>query len=77
MFPNPTKGQVALSLNLPLETDVNIRVSNVTGQTIREINDNNVMNKTYELDLREYAAGVYMVRISAFDKVITKRLIIK
>lgn len=75
LFPNPAKNQAVLTLNLTQISDVNVQVVNVTGQVLTSINSADVLNTQFELNMTDWAAGVYFVRITAGKETATMRLI--
>ncbi len=75
LFPNPAKDQAVLSIELQEVTDVNIEVVNVTGQVMHRILDGEVLNAQYQLDMNQWAAGVYFVRLTVGEETQTYRLI--
>jgi trimeric autotransporter adhesin len=74
MFPNPAENSSVLTVSLLTSSDVNIQISNVVGQVVTTINDANVINGQYTINTSEFAAGVYMVRVSAGKESATYRL---
>ncbi|HLG01957.1 MAG TPA: T9SS type A sorting domain-containing protein, partial [Bacteroidia bacterium] len=60
IYPNPTTGQFFIQLEMNLSSKVSVLVMNELGQTIQSF----TMTETRrEVDLANYAAGVYFVRI--------------
>jgi hypothetical protein len=74
MFPNPAENSSVLTVSLLTSSDVNIQISNVIGQIVSTINDANVINGQYTINTSEFAAGVYMVRVSAGKESATYKL---
>lgn len=74
VFPNPAEASAILTISLVNSSDVNIQITNVTGQVIRTISDASVINNQYTLNTSEWAAGVYFVRVAAGNDVATYRL---
>jgi hypothetical protein len=73
-FPNPAESVATLSVALVNSSDVNIEISNVSGQVIRTINDATVLNNQYTLNTTEWASGVYFVRVTAGKDTATYKL---
>lgn len=61
VFPNPTRGELFLSLPV-VEGDYQLRVVNALGQTVFSTNKSG-LNSTQQLDLSELAAGNYLLSI--------------
>jgi hypothetical protein len=74
MFPNPAENSSVLTVSLLTSSDVNIQISNVIGQVVTTINDANVINGQYTINTSDFAAGVYMVRVSAGKESATYKL---
>lgn len=72
VYPNPTNGLLNVDLNT-LTEDVNIDVFNIVGQQVQSIQ--NARNLT-TLDLSNVSNGVYFVRISNDEAVISKKVIV-
>ena len=67
IYPNPTRG----GLNIKAEGISHITISNTLGQVVYDIN----VNSNDEIvDMSQYEAGVYMVRVMTENAVITKRI---
>jgi len=65
VFPSPTQDRLTIDFNTPAETDVIIRVSSITGQTILEEQVTGVKgNHSTTLSLQSLPAGVYIVTLS-------------
>ena len=56
--------------------DVNIGVYNVAGIRIQDFGNEYTSQAYHQIDLTEYAAGVYLVRVVIDNAVITKRLVV-
>jgi hypothetical protein len=75
LFPNPARTQATLTINLNTISDVNVQVVNVTGQVLSTVTVADVLDTQLELNMTDWAAGVYFVRISAGNETATYRLI--
>lgn len=65
VFPSPTQDRLTIDFSTPAETDVIIRVSSITGQTILEEQVTGVKgNHSTTLSLQSLPAGVYIVTLS-------------
>jgi hypothetical protein len=76
MFPNPTSGNVFVDLNLEAQSDVQIQITTVTGQTVMTQQFNQVQSSKFELETTELPTGVYMVQFTIGVDQLTKKLII-
>lgn len=76
MLPNPTNGNVAVTVN-GVEKNVSIRVYNVIGSEVKTFNANEVASTfTKTFDFGDLANGTYLVKIQTADKTAIKRLTI-
>ena len=68
IYPNPTYGKI----NITGDNIQKVEIININGQVIKSIdNFNNQL-----LDLRQYPAGIYQIKIIQKDKVLVKKLIL-
>lgn len=75
VFPNPFSSQSILQSNIPL-TNATITVNNYLGQTVTQLEY--VNGKTVTLECDNLPSGLYILRISQDNKLITsKKIIIK
>ena len=74
VFPNPAADNAILSIELANMTDVNVTITNVVGQVMNSMNAANVTNNQFTLNMSDWAAGVYFVRVTAGEDTVTYRL---
>ena len=76
LYPNPTNGQVQLEFDLKETTQLKVEVTNLFGQTLRsEELDYNAGTQKINLDLSEFASGVYMITLSTDEERVSRRVI--
>lgn len=66
IFPNPTNAKTKITFNLNQNSDVEIKIYNITGQLVKSIINNAVLLKgSYEiqLDLNNLPSGIYFINI--------------
>ncbi|RYF57081.1 MAG: T9SS type A sorting domain-containing protein, partial [Cytophagaceae bacterium] len=68
VMPNPTVGQLRLEGTLPTPRSVIIRLTDATGRTLQTHNSGPTSDLRYDLDLSEYAAGMYLLTVEADDR---------
>ncbi|MBD3232721.1 MAG: PQQ-binding-like beta-propeller repeat protein [candidate division Zixibacteria bacterium] len=75
-YPNPFNAQTHISFGIPEEGDVNLSIYNVLGQRVKTLYDGEMQPGYHTLswDASDYAGGVYFYRLSAADRVTTKRM---
>lgn len=75
LFPNPTTGQVYLTLELPQTETVQLTLFSATGQQLWQNTPTETGSTTLEVDLSQQPAGVYWVRAQVGDSVYTKKVV--
>ena len=55
--------------------EVMIDVLNMTGQKIKEVNNGVQLSGKHVLELNDLARGIYLVRLTTPDKVMTTRIV--
>ncbi len=72
--PNPTSGIFNINVNQNIKDKYVVLIYDNTGKRLMEINTS---NKTCEIDLSEYALGIYSLSIIIGDKIYHKKVILK
>ncbi len=75
LYPNPTNGLVTLDATFDHSMDTQIEILNPLGQRLWYISANATDNLTQSFDLGSFSSGLYLVRISAEGKTLTRKLI--
>lgn len=73
--PNPNNGTFRLFVNMETTKDLELTVFDNVGQVIQRQNLNNVKGQNIDFDLSKYANGVYNIRISDGQSIISKRIV--
>ena len=84
-YPNPFNAQVSITLEIPEEDELSIRVFDNTGKLVRDVYDGSVSEGTHEfiwngMDNREEKSpsGVYYIKAASSEKTIrTKAVLLK
>lgn len=76
--PNPTSGIANIALNLTQNTDVIVSLTNAMGQEVKAYTFNNVNagENTLNLNISDYAGGVYFFNIKTNEGSVTKKVIL-
>jgi len=74
IFPNPNKGEFTISFTEVNTKNLSVEIVNAIGQVVSK---GNVKNDLLKVDIREFGAGTYMIRISDGIDIITKKIIVK
>jgi len=75
LFPNPTTDQSTLQVRLRQPMDARIQVFNAVGQLLFEQRESKVLKGDFQLNLRPYDGGLYLVRIVAGGQSRTVKLL--
>lgn len=76
--PNPTSGIANITLNLTQNTDVIVSLTNAMGQEVKAYTFNNVNagENTLNLNISDFAEGVYFFNIKTNEGSVTKKVIL-
>jgi len=79
LFPNPATEKVAVDFNLTAVSDVVVEIADINGKVMESKTLNNVTIGTnkVELNVNNYAAGLYTVAIKSNNTNVTKKLIVQ
>lgn len=80
VFPNPASDMISLNYILPNTSDLKVELINVLGEKSTLMNQKNKTAGNYldEIELpAEYAAGIYLISVSAGNNTSVQRIIIK
>ncbi|RYD83606.1 MAG: T9SS type A sorting domain-containing protein [Sphingobacteriales bacterium] len=79
LFPNPAKGESNLEVNLLVETQVLVRLTDITGKVIETIYNGKAQTGTnrYKINVSQLNAGLYFVNISTGNTNKTIKLIVQ
>lgn len=72
--PNPTYGNVIVNLELDRQMEVKLELYSVNGKLMQSFESETVATRQYDVNLSNYAAGVYFAKFVINDQVITKRI---
>jgi hypothetical protein len=74
--PNPTKGVFMVNLELSKKESVKLDIFNVQGQLIQSKLMGDIMNLQERIDLTNQGTGLYLVRLTIGNEVITKQVLV-
>lgn len=78
LFPNPSKGEFTIGMDVITSSTVDIRIENILGALVYESNLGQIDGKYNEvINMKNAEAGVYFVRITANDHEIMKKIVIE
>jgi hypothetical protein len=73
--PNPASGVTSIKCTLPMNTEANLRVCDVTGRQVHS--SLGIRHSEFRLDLRSMPAGVYLLRLESGSGSATRKLVIE
>ena len=80
VFPNPSDGRFQLTLDYNGSEKVTAKVYDITGKLVKDISEDLVSEDnsvTAQVNLESPKSGIYFVRVSFGNKVLTKKIIIR
>jgi Secretion system C-terminal sorting domain len=77
IYPNPTANQLTLEFQLTTITNTSIEIKNTLGQTMKTIDTKNLVigKNTMNININEFAAGIYFLQLKAGNTLYTKKII--
>ena len=78
-FPNPVDGMTKVNVYLMNSGDLSLKVTNLTGQTLMNMEKSNVQPgvNQFVIDASQLSAGVYFYTVKQGNKSITKKMIVE
>ena len=76
VYPNPSKGELSVSLNLPYSENFEVRVFDVMGRTVTNIAEVNSLGGLYNVDLSQSANGIYFVQVITDKGTVTRKVML-
>ena len=78
VYPNPFRGEANVSVSLDKPANVTIVITSIAGKQVKSMNYGNLTGKqNLKLDGSNLPSGVYFCTITAGDKKVTNKLVIK
>lgn len=77
VYPNPTSGDVYVTVNTLNQQDYTISVLNTLGQTVTEIKKSQSTGGTTKINLQDLPHGVYFVNVKSASANTTKRIVLQ
>ncbi len=76
VFPNPTKGNVNVSIELRENRNVSIEVFNVLGKIVAQAELGNTRNAQQTISLAEFSDGLYFVKVNYDNHIAVRRIML-
>lgn len=77
VFPNPTNGLVGVTCAFDTPHDVTLEVRNIVGQVVYTRKIAGAMTVQEQLDLSEYANGMYFINVQAGERSVSEKIILQ
>lgn len=74
VYPNPSSGLFNVLVELSHTVPVQLEIYAITGQQIPAMIQQSPLNNTYQLDLSDQPSGVYLIKLTAGDYSVVKRV---
>jgi choice-of-anchor B domain-containing protein len=74
VYPNPAKSSITLEMGDNVSESVHVLVTSLDGKVVFENSFEPSAMKTYRIDTKEFAAGLYMVKATAGSQTVTRRI---
>ncbi|MBT3303270.1 MAG: DUF5011 domain-containing protein [Bacteroidetes bacterium] len=76
VYPNPTNGRFVVELEVANGSNVSVSILNLLGEEVKVVSRNATAQDQYEIDLSDFANGVYLVKVQTGDNSILKRIVL-
>ncbi|MDD2982108.1 MAG: T9SS type A sorting domain-containing protein [Crocinitomicaceae bacterium] len=78
LYPNPVAGDAYLSVNMEMQSEVEVTIYTVSGQKMNASKHNlKAGSSVLSLDTKSLNPGVYLVKVNSKGSFVTKRMIVK
>jgi hypothetical protein len=77
LYPNPNDGNFTLAFDFTTQKDVLIEVMDMSGRIIFKDQENNIMSYNKQIGLESAESGMYFVRITTTEGVVTQKVTIQ
>jgi subtilisin family serine protease/PKD repeat protein len=78
LYPNPSKnGNITMDLSLRKPNYVTISVYNSIGQVINSYSEDYFKDKTYKFDFKNFATGLYLLKIKIGERQVVEKIMIE
>jgi hypothetical protein len=76
IYPNPTSNSTLLDMTLNRAVDVEMSIVDALGRVLTNKSFGSVSSLQYQIDVNNFAAGVYLIRIRTDKEIYSKQLIV-
>ena len=76
IYPNPTNGNVTVFVNLNLNEEVTVSVTDMMGKELMILNRGDLTSQQFEVNLSDYSSGVYFIKVQTATNTYLEKLIL-
>ena len=75
-YPNPFNANTTINFQLPFDSNIRLQIYNLLGQNVETLVDSQIKAGYHSIqwNASHYSSGIYFYKLTAGDKVITKRM---
>ncbi len=79
LYPNPSFGELNISINTPISNDIEISLKDISGRNIRTFSKDelSISQNDISLKINEYEPGIYFLEMKSNSKVLSKKIILQ
>lgn len=76
LYPSPAANNIYFDFNFDKRSDVSVSLFDVVGKNVMNVQFKNVMSSTEKINISELPTGVYIIKLSSGNNVVTKKVTI-
>jgi hypothetical protein len=76
VYPNPTREETKVELELRKTQEVSYQLYNIAGQLLQQIGKEYIKEKLYRLDCSHLPQGTYLLQINIGNKIEVRKIVI-
>jgi PKD repeat protein len=76
IYPNPSKGQVNIAVELVQAENMVISIHNMLGQEVQSVHNGQLHSKVFNVNVENLNEGVYFVRFNTATQTITRKIVV-
>jgi len=75
VYPNPVSGVLHVDVRNPGHEDYTVTLHNILGEVVYEVEPDAQSDASIEIDIKNEAAGVYLVRVRGADGIVARKVV--
>jgi hypothetical protein len=77
VYPNPTNSEFTVSVTQAEVSDLTIELVNISGQVVYRLEEKSVYSLTEKIDVREFAKGVYYLKVNNGTEIQIEKVVVQ